>query len=307
VSAVVLAVALALAPRATAAEPGLGTVLVDPTNAISQEWVVAAGQGRGCRLAVDPSGRPWLGCRERFIAAPNYAALFAAERPFNQLVWTDNGELLAASEDRLGVYGIAEAAKTWTSVSRVKFHTLRRSEGMTVRVFPGADKNAYAVFEGAGASEVLLLTRRGDDWSARTLIKAKGSVSAVAGDGTRTFVAMGRKILGFATLPDGSLDPQPLWMHPQDDIVSLVWGPRAGLIYTTKSAVGFLGSRYRFEFMRARSPQVVLGARALYVMPEDGGVLKLEGIEGLERADGELAATGAPIMYGPDPEAAAAR
>jgi hypothetical protein len=72
------------------------------------------------------------------------------------------------------------------------------------------------------------------------------------------------------------------------------------LINATQSGVGVHGSRFRFQYLRARDPQIALGARALYVLPADGGVLKIAGIESLLLQDGALARAGAPAAFGPD-------
>src|SRR5258708_6280896 len=148
---------------AAAADLPAGLRLVDVTGAMSVEWALPAGHGAGCRLAVDPNGKPWLGCRDRFLLGPSYAAVYEADRPFDSLAWLSDGSLLAASGDELGSYPLAAAAVG--SKAPLKFKKIRRFPGCSVSVFAGEGDTAYVVASGPSGTEVLLLSRGPTRWS----------------------------------------------------------------------------------------------------------------------------------------------
>lgn len=275
-------------------------VLIDAMGKLDPSWVVPAGHGGDCRLAVDVGGNPWLGCKNQFLQGPAYAVLYMTEKPFSALNWLDNGALLAVSGDQVGVFKIDEAAKPGRTTARVPFEPMGQFAGKKVELFGGAGNASYVVVNDEKDSKLLLLWPNAKgDWGVRNLYSSASRITAVGGDGVTTFVATGRRAIELRARPDANnhlaLDGEVVFDHTKHDVTTLVYTPKLGLFYATENGVGFIGSRFNLEFLKSPNAQIRLAQGALYVLPKSGGVLKLAGIERYNMKNHQLAAQGAPV------------
>jgi hypothetical protein len=250
---------------------------------LTPEWVLPAGSGRNCRMVVDPKERPWLGCKNRFLLGPTYAASYAAESSFQSLAWLPEGSLLAVSGEKVGAFELAAAMKKTTG--RAGFRPLAVFPDRRVTLHQGAGNSVYILAAGETSTEVYLLARQGKEWARHKLFSTSKRVTAVGGDGKVTFVALQRKVIGL-----GPGEVQPLFEHPDSDITTLAYSPTLGLFYAADSGAGYLGSRYDREFLTAPGAQIRLAGNSLYVLPPGGGVLKLSGLQRFSEIDAQLAA-----------------
>jgi hypothetical protein len=273
--------------------------LLDPWGKMSADWVLPEGHGQDCRLLVDPKGKPWLLCRQLYLMGPDYAAFLAADRPLQGLAWLGNGALLGVSGDELGLLSPAQGAAGRRAAGRLPFGSLGRWPGRALALFSGDGDAAYLVASGPQGSEVFLLAGGERGLTKTSLLKTSKRITAVAGDGERTFVAFGRRVFGLgrrkAADRRASYEVQRLFESPDADVTSLGYSRGTGLFYATARGAGFLGSRYRLDFLSARGAQAQLSGGALYVLPAGGGVLKLGGLDRFTRTDAELARAGLPV------------
>ena len=99
-------------------------------------------------------------------------------------------------------------------------------------------------------------------------------VTAVSGNGEKTFVAHGQLVL---LITEGASWPQVYYEHPTDIIMGLDYSEEAGLFYATNYSVGLMSEGKALEFMRAPSPRIFLKGDSLYVMlSEQAAVLQVE-------------------------------
>lgn len=274
--------------------------LIDVVGKLDPSWVVPAGHGGDCRLAVDVGGNPWLGCKNRFLQAPAYAVMYMTEKPFSALNWLDNGALLALSGDVVGVLRIDQAAKSGKATAHVAFEPLGQFPDHKVELFGGAGNASYIVVSDEKGSHIMLLwPNKKGDWGVKDIFSTKFHITAVGGDGMKTFVAAGRRVIVLAAKPDEknhlAFDTEVVFEHPLHDVTKLVYTPKLGLFYGTDKGVGYIGSRFNAEFLKSPNVQIQLAKGALYVLPQSGGVLKLDGIERYNERNYQLAAMGVPV------------
>jgi hypothetical protein len=291
---------LAVLSRATVAFasdlPRDFTLIKVPGN-IQARWVLPVGRGKVCRPFADPNGQAWLLCRQLFLQGPS-AVLFLSDRPLDSVAWLGDGPLLGASGDEIGLLAPAKSSSGAKGVNRLRFEAFRRFRGRKVSLFQGFGGAVYVLAVGRAQSDILLMKGVGERTASASLFKTSRRVTAIAGDGQRTYVAFGRRVFGLeaeATNAGGvALALEHLFDHPDADIVSLGYSPRLGLFYATADGAGYLGSRYRFEFLRAPGAKTVLAGDALDILPAEGGIVKLENLENFARVDALFARAGAP-------------
>lgn len=257
---------LLLAGAASAADLPISLRLAD-TVGLEAEWALPPGTGAGCSLVMDPQGKPWLGCRRRYLIAPEYAVVRDLGAPYTTLAWSGDG-LSGVSG---GVFGVFEKAG---------FQARASFPGKSVTVSAGAGDSIYLLVTDERSSEVYAVA----GGARKTVLKTRERVTAVTGDGTRHFVALGRRVYGLGPELE-AVSGELAW-----DVSALEYDPALGLFYEAGGVIGYLGSRDEQEFLAARGAQIKLAGGALYVMPADGGVLRLTGLQGFARRDAALAA-----------------
>jgi hypothetical protein len=270
-----------------------GLTLVDPLGHGTAEWVLPAGHGDGCAVVVDPLGHPWLGCRARFLIGPAAAELLEADTPFDSLAWLANGALFGSKGSEVVAYGFDAAQKAAKSVARLPSRVVARFPAGTARLYRG-ENVAYVVSQAPGRAEVVLFELGEQGWAQRVLFRTPRQITAVAGNGKQTFVALGRRILALTPRKDGSFDAEVVFDHPRAEVTGLGFESGHGLFYSTPESAGYVGSRYTAEFLRAVDAQFLWSNGSLYVLPAGGGALRVGGLERFAQRDEELARAGAP-------------
>lgn len=257
---------LLLVPAAAAAADLPADVRLADSVGLAVEWTLPAGAGSGCVLVLDPSDRPWLGCRGRYLLAPEYALVRDLGAAYSTLAWTKDG-LTGASGDAFGVY------------EGGGFRALASFPGRSVRAVPGAGGAVYVLVSGPEGDEVYV-TAAG---ARRTVLKTRQKVTAAGGDGQRHFAAVGRRVYEVGEELTALSEELP-W-----DVDALEYDPGSGLFYRAGGAIGRLGPHGEEEFLYAPGAQMRLAGGALYVMPASGGVLRLAGLDAFAARDAALA------------------
>lgn len=238
--------------------------------------------GDGCRLLLPPADAPWLACGGRFLSGPEHGVLLSVERPFDDVAWLGGGEIFISAGGELSRV-LPSAAGAMAGVTPVR--AVGRFAGERLKLFAAAGRGLYVL----ARDEVFLVRHEEGSWIRRRVAVGAG-VTAVAGDGEVTAVAMGRRVL---LVRDGTAGE--LFAHPDSDVAALAYAPGLGLFYATAQGVGFIGDGLRLEFLRTPGAQIALRSDALFVMLAHGqGVLRIEGLDGLRTLDEAMAAGEGP-------------
>jgi hypothetical protein len=248
----------------------------------------------GCGLLVDPASKPWFLCGKRYLAGLEYGANIGFDRRVDDAAWLDGGLVFVAVDDKLGVVPVKEHIKE-TKGKGIKFlatKVLGRFPMTGMKLSAGTGDVLYVIGRDTTTQkqDLYLVRKTGDGWSTRFLLATRAGVSAVAGDGTRTFVAIGPRIVEVGektTTP--VLSPRP---ERAAEVTGLEYGPKLGLFYTTAKGVGYAGTHYHFQFLKTPDTQIRLSGTSLFVLLGGGrGVLKLDDLDTFGKVDNEMTAS----------------
>ena len=296
------AVSLSCASMRVEAQAGKAKPLVVPNAALALpagcsvkvRWVcpplypeaVKGSTWYSLRYTVDSSGTPWLGYQDDMIVNPVKQYRFRLSQHYTDLVCLDNGVFLVATGADLG-FAVPPAKLTVDSsnVPDGLFQPIASLPAPGCRLYAGSGGCAYLVTpEKAGHSDVFLLRPGKAGLRGYTRVfSAPGEVTAVAGDGNSTFVAMDGLIVKVA----GSTGVVSRFhAEPRGSIWSMAYLPGTGLFFSTSGGVHYAGAKSRIQLMAAEEADVCVQKGSLYVLFSGSlGVLALDGIQDLKRFD----------------------
>lgn len=263
--------ALALPPRAQ---------LVLPSVGVEAGWVIEPSEskrfGGQVSFSVDPRGEVWLTGGHRALFVPQENAVFRADRPFQQVAWLGDTQLVR-SYSALGRF--APAPDGGWGMPQVRFVPLADIPLSSWRMAPADAKDVYVIGYNPRkkVSQLALLGPGRGTGLMRVLFESKAQISDAAGDGESTYFATGKAIWRL----DASGAPRLLFVHPRAAIRRLVFVPGAGVFYATDEGVGFAGgTKSGYDFLRCASCQIAAAGDDLYVMlgPLSDGVLRIRGL-----------------------------
>lgn len=267
------------------------TYLIPFSSEVTPNWVLDKTPKGGCRLILDVKAVPWLTCRERFLLAPQYGRMFRLDKPISDVAWLDDGFIFAGSRGKLAVIPVIQALERKPAQAveplRLKFLGLVRLEDMKLAIADGNSLYVYGRDPETGSTKIFIV-RSGDKWSVAPLTATKEKVTAVAGDGKRTFVAIGRRVLQFIPAKTAGAEPQAqtIFVHPDSVITGLDYSLKLGLFYVTAEGVGFIGESYYFELLSSPHTQIRLAGSSLFIMlSQERGVLRLDGMNVFKELD----------------------
>ena len=258
-----------------AAEPAVDVAVpkgVDVSLALRADEPKSAETSPQSRFDVDPSGFP-------AVAEGASLKLFGTSRELLSLgvltiddfAWMRDGSLLLVTQGHL------EAL----SASGIELGPTLPGPGMRVR--PAGPDTAY-VFGGASEPsnrDIYLLTQ---DEQVLKLASLPVPVTAIAGDGKTSYAAAGRSILRI------SLDQPPqVVLDARDPVIDMDLAASGGVFFSTKSAVGYLGSNGgAYEFIRGDGGLVRVRGSHVFILMSSGNLLRVGPIERFESvtADG---------------------
>jgi hypothetical protein len=220
---------------------------------------VPPGADAGGVVRLAPAGRAMTLYRGRLVAlaerleAPlaDWTPPVAAE-PIRDFCWLDDGTLVVLRETGLEFFRAGKLVRGVTLPGRGM--GLARADAGHCYVFGGGESNRNR--------DILLL---GVDGSVRNLFRAPGRVTAVTGNGNRTFAAVGPVVYFLAP----GEEPRAVFQE-RTVITEMAYAPPAGVFYRTADGVGCMdGPASGLVFLRR--PVVSLdgrGDRLLLLTPE---------------------------------------
>lgn len=276
------------AAGAAGSEPEL---LLPPGSGVTARWILppsaAAGKPGKAVFGVGGGGRIWLGFEGELAAEPAARLLFRTRPAYSGFTVTAGGSPLFCSGGDIRIIpklGRPELDEGGRPVVPLQPAASLPVEGC--RLFNADGKAVYAEGSnpGTGRNEVYLLSpvegRSGFSREIRKILSTEREISAVAGDGRRTFVAIGRLVMEV----DAEGGAAGIFLHPEEEIKALAFSGEGRLFFATAGAVGLLAEKGPLEFLRISGGSIIIRNGALYVLgTRDLGVLKVEGIEKLGR------------------------
>lgn len=246
-------------------------------------------------FGLDDSGNPVIGHSGSYILNPIKQYQMRLSQPFSSMVYMDNGAAFFATETE---FGLAIPSEPIVSDEKgfpiVPFQPISTLPFPECSMFRGAGECLYfSGYNNASSQyEVYLLKPRTvmlDGVTSHVLsgyqkvFSSTERISAVTGDVSNCFVALGRLVLRISLL-DGKVSRY--FLHPDEDIYELAYSPMAGLIYSTYRGVGYAGTNGSLEFFKGPDLSINLRGDTLYLFfHESMGILALEHISGLHPLD----------------------
>lgn len=255
-------------------------------------------------FSVDAEGFPWIGLDGRLLINPlkNYSAFFPEY--FTGFTHLDNGALIIATDEDFGFIPAAQEVDydpdtgypvlgyqplAWLpgevdgSGEEMVSRTMYRGENclyfVVRKTVPAEEyREKYEVFcfkPGSGQKADQSDPDSGSAFPAFVPVYSSDeTITAVAGDGEKTFIAHGQMVL---LVTSASPEPEVFYDHPVDLILALDYTPEAGLFYATNYSVGLMSKGAALEFLRVPYPRIFLRDNSLYVMlSEQAAVIQVE-------------------------------
>jgi hypothetical protein len=300
-----------MAPAATAAETGKieknkylqgAFVLLPARTKMKFEWALAPRDNKEpvsaddikAQFSIDGRGKTWLSRDNNMLADITDGFILRTGEQFKGFAFLDSGMLYLATEKYLGF--IAEpdkkASPDKNGIIDVSLRPLAGLPAQECAIFPGEGNLLYLnghdnengmdnVYIFGEKGSVVKAGDKGSTVCFKEIFSAKKPITAVAGDGKKTYIAMGRMIL---ELNDGVA--RGYFVHPTDDITGLAFSSVAGLFYSTASCVGYAGANGCIDFIKLTQPHILMRKNILYVfVPDDFGVLRISNVEDMKKHD----------------------
>jgi hypothetical protein len=265
-------------------------VLLPKASKVKFNWVMPPSdekaEASGLIFKMDSKGGPWFSRDGKYFLAPYKDYIFGVNGHFDDFVLTDKGNLLIASRGYLGF--IPRVKNLKTAKSSFAFQPFTKLPAGNCRLFPADGGIVYIAGTdiAAGGDEVFTL---GGEGSLKT-VEGKGKalvykkifstekrITALAGDGKTTFIALDRLVV--SVKPDSD-KIDGVFIHPSETITGLAYDSKAGLFYCTDKGVGYAGKDGNCEFLMVPSPEIAVSAGKLYVYLKDkNGLLEIDGIQ----------------------------
>lgn len=252
--------------------------------------VVEASSWYDVRFVVDSAGNPWFGVGSTTIINPAAQYRLAVEHLYNDIACLENGTFLVSTDSDLGFIAMPETPRTnYDKLPVVLFQPIAGLPIPNCKLFPGAGDCLYLTGRNAATEkyEVYMLRPEALPNSAarvREYVKVFSGtqeITAVAGDGKITYVAVERTLLKIS----GSTCAKVL-VHPTDYIRGLAYSSQAGLFYTTNTGVFYMGPSGSLQVLAADEPRIYLQKGNLYVLfHKTMGVLAMDNIDGLKKCN----------------------
>jgi hypothetical protein len=230
------------------------------------------GAWQGMDLGLDGEGAVWLSTSDALIC-PSKSLMVRSPKPLDGFVVLGNGEKIVLSEGLLG---------TLTGVSKGKFQSL-----VAVPVSPAwmtpADSDSFYLWgknRKTGRSDVYLVNMTATGLKVHVLFSTEKVVTAVGGDASRTFVALGPLVVRLTPGVKGAVKGVFKATGSDVNVLALPKGSET-LFYATDRGVGCIDTlrRRRLEFFQSPNVNIVIGTGGLYAKLWDAsGVVKISGL-----------------------------
>ena len=244
------------------------------------EDVAAGSISANTAFDVDPDGLPAVAEGARLKLFGSAQELLTLNTPkIDDFAWMRDGKLLLVTQGRIAAVS-PEGIILSLALPFAKMR-IRPAGADTAYVFGGPEEPAN--------HDVYLFSREG---KIAKLVNLPDPITAVAGDGNKTYVAAGNVILRIAMN-----EPIRAMLKAKEPIISIESAPNDALFYSTKSSVGYVDHLSRaFDFIRGEGGLLRTRGSMLYVLLSNGALLRLGPTEkfagALEPLDSEIASKG---------------
>ncbi len=257
-------------------------------DGLKMDWVLAAldkqpgWKGKNTsdmRFTVDAKGDPWFGNGDtRLFMDPVRNLYFRVSEQYGDFVFLDGGDHLVCTDKYLGTPIFDKAhPKTDGGMPLLQLVKLVTLDKKGCRLFAGAGKTLYIVAHNdkTGQDEVsVLASGGGKPPAASKILGAAGHITALAGDGKRTFFGIGNWVM---ELPADRAKPIP-YFNARKPVTGLAYSEKTGLFYATASYAGFASPKFQIKFITSPNPQIALRGDSLYVrLNRTMGVVRISG------------------------------
>lgn len=252
------------------------------------------------KFSVDPRGIPWIGLENRRLLNPVRQVTAVPSEPFQDFVFLDNGLMLLTTVRTIGF--IANSGKEefdGQGYPVMPFQPICDLPSYYSRVYGASGNCVFLVSEDAGTKKTSIYLLKPEAVSAggklelrnyRKIFETGDAVTAVAGDDTKAFIALG-KLVVMLNIADSKLTVIPA--QPHEEVKELAYRAGIGLFYAGASGVGFLGAKRAFRFIETSHARIALHQKSLVVLfPRNLGVLAFDNIDRLWNFDYQLSAAG---------------
>lgn len=238
------------------------------------------------QFAVDADGTPWIGYDWDTFLNPAKRLRLKVPVRYSWMVCTSRGALLLATETDYGFLLPPTQPGESKDSPQAVYQPVANLPARGSRVVAGAGDCLYFIASRAdGGSDVYVQAPKQLGFSGfARVFTSEARVTAVAGDGKTTFVALGGLVVKVAP-PDGAVSK--VYSAHHREIRQLAWLPGTGLLYNTGQAIGFIGEKgAAYVLASAPDAQIVLHGDVLYVLQEDTlGIFTIENLGDLQRFD----------------------
>lgn len=245
------------------------------------------------QFSVDAQGTPWTGINGRLLINPVKQIVTSLSEPYQKFLHLDNGALLFSTVRMLGFMGVsAKPEFDKQGYPILPFQPISELPAYYSRIYKGAGNCVYLVAEDAVSQKTALYLLRPeiDRVSGKTelrnyrkIFESREPITAVAGDGDTTFMALG-KLVVVLNQTDNKLLPVPV--QPDEEVRELAYKQGTGLFYAGASGIGFLGAKRAFRFLETSNARIAVHEQSLYVLfPRTLGVVCFDNINKLWNYD----------------------
>jgi hypothetical protein len=276
-------------------------VLLPAKSKLKFEWALAPVDNKqaesagdiNAKFSIDGRGSPWFSRDNDMIADMAEGYILKTATQFKRFTFLDSGMIYLSDGKYLDFIAAPDKKSAAKGVIvDVRLQPLAALPAPECAIFPGEGNILYltgydghngtdSVYTFGGKKSVVKTGSSGSALCYREIFSAKKTITAVAGDGKKTYVAMGRMVV---ELTQGTDAVKGFFVHPAEDITGLAYSAKAGLFYSTAYCVGYAGANGCVDFIRIPRPAILMRKNTLYVfIPDDYGVLKISNVDDMEK------------------------
>jgi len=276
------------------------TLLLPLTDGMTTRWVLppsnqdltSRSKDKRLSFSVDHEGLVWLGLADGTLLCPEKGYRFKLSETFWDFVCLDNGIMLFATTSRLSILHVASVPSANTS-DVVSLQPVAMLPANCSRMVKGAENSLYFICNDEATRESTIWLFKPQSYKGsrgipeyQKIFVSESPISAVAGDGNVTWVAIGRMIVKI----DAQKQLHRHYLHPYQTIDDLAYTKNCGLFYTTGFAVGYVGDNGAIELLNTKAPAIACAGSTLYILfARNLGVLAIDGVDKLSNYDRPIA------------------
>ncbi|MBN2754283.1 MAG: hypothetical protein JXR81_05380 [Candidatus Goldbacteria bacterium] len=260
-------------------------VLLPPASKVKFNWIIPPAEskntGAGLIFKMDGSGNLWLGRGGKYVLNPNKNYMFGIDQQYDDFMLTAKGALYFAAKGYIGYIPPVKEKGTDTGIH--PFQPIAKLPVNECRLFAGTGSVIYITGKNPANGRYEVFTASGEGASDdkmkmvyKKLFSAANKISAAAGDGKITFIAMDKLVVSSVTGLDKT---EGVFKHSKEAVTGLAYDVNAGLFYCTAKGVGYAGKNNSTEFLAVSNPSIAVSGGKLYIyIPEETAVLQVDNI-----------------------------